>query len=733
MFSKKSILARLLANENISVVQGNFTTASFNVETRQLQLPIWKEMSSDVYDLLVGHEVAHALWTPRENLAVEGVPFSFVNVVEDIRIEKLVLKKYPGLVSNFSRGYLDLIERDLFGTKDVDINTMAFMDRLNLKAKGRSHVDAEFSEEEKFYFDLAMSVETFEDVKIAVLKIAEWLSANQDENGLNEVISDSHYSPEGEESEQGEAYRPSEEKSDNLDEVPDSTESEESSEGTEESGDSERESEQGSEEPSDDEAEKDKDTEEESDDLGTKNKNSDSTGPAGLAEVSTDVAQQNNQVDLVDQSSLYVQSMDRAGFNEIFVPYSKVLELRKAHQGVGVSLDLPEGRTYGDFLRESKPIVNMMVKEFEMRKTAYRTLRAKTSNKGTLDVNKLHSYKYNDHLFKQISTLADSKNHGMIMLIDFSGSMNYVLSAVIKQTINLVQFCKRVNIPFQVCAFTAGHDYPSRSAALSSRKGDTLSKFDYESMCLLELFNNKMSKRDFEYAMESFFARTKVWWNHSDIETLGSTPLNAALMATQFLIEDFNKTNRVEKLNLVTLTDGESDAFSIREGADYDFETARQNSHIIIKGKRIDCGGIYNSWRTSHAVTKRILSAVAGKNVKTINYFIADRNQLRGIYQRDIIGSNRYFEFDGKDENFIRKIRKAARSEGVYVNDKKDCSGYDRQFIMINDSRRLVAEVEELALPDNATTRQIGKAFSKFGDSKKKSRIVTQKFAEIVA
>ena len=104
--------------------------------------------------------------------------------------------------------------------------------------------------------------------------------------------------------------------------------------------------------------------------------------------------------------------------------------------------------SYDTFMAETKQVVNLMAKEFEMRKAAFRSARARTSTKGSLDVNKLHSYKYDDQLFKQVTTLADGKNHGMIMLVDYSGSMYQRMPAVMRQTIALVMFCKRVNIPF---------------------------------------------------------------------------------------------------------------------------------------------------------------------------------------------------------------------------------------------------------------------------------------------
>ena len=93
--SSQTTLARLLAKENITVVHGNFRTAFFDVEKRTLGLPLWKDRGKDVYDLLTGHEVGHALFTPPEGWhdstsQIPGIPRSYVNVVEDVRIEKLV-------------------------------------------------------------------------------------------------------------------------------------------------------------------------------------------------------------------------------------------------------------------------------------------------------------------------------------------------------------------------------------------------------------------------------------------------------------------------------------------------------------------------------------------------------------------------------------------------------------------------------------------------------------------
>ena len=59
----KSLLAKMLATENIHVVHKKMPTAYFDTKNRELGLPILKEMNGDIYDMMTLHEVGHALWT----------------------------------------------------------------------------------------------------------------------------------------------------------------------------------------------------------------------------------------------------------------------------------------------------------------------------------------------------------------------------------------------------------------------------------------------------------------------------------------------------------------------------------------------------------------------------------------------------------------------------------------------------------------------------------------------
>ena len=71
-------------------------TACFNVHSRVLTLPMWEKASGVVYDMLVGHEVGHALYTPDINwIKDRRINPQIVNVVEDARICLLYTSPSP--------------------------------------------------------------------------------------------------------------------------------------------------------------------------------------------------------------------------------------------------------------------------------------------------------------------------------------------------------------------------------------------------------------------------------------------------------------------------------------------------------------------------------------------------------------------------------------------------------------------------------------------------------------
>ena len=161
----KGNLAKLLATENLVVESKKVPTASFNVDTRVLVLPLWDKASNVVYDMLVGHEVGHALFTPNQELDAD-CPKDFVNVIEDARIEKLMKRKYPGLRKSFAGGYKELNNEDFFGIRDENLDEFTLIDRINLHFKCGADALIPFTEDEKVFVDRTENVETFEEVLV---------------------------------------------------------------------------------------------------------------------------------------------------------------------------------------------------------------------------------------------------------------------------------------------------------------------------------------------------------------------------------------------------------------------------------------------------------------------------------------------------------------------------------------------------------------------------------------
>ena len=159
----KGNLARLLATENLIVEHLKVPTAMFDVDRRVLTLPMWDKASSIVYDMLVGHEVGHALFTPNQDLDVD-CPKDFVNVIEDARIEKLMKRKFPGLRKSFAGGYKELHDMDFFSVHGKDMNEFSLIDRINLHFKIGASALIPFSIEEKLFVARTDIAETFEEV-----------------------------------------------------------------------------------------------------------------------------------------------------------------------------------------------------------------------------------------------------------------------------------------------------------------------------------------------------------------------------------------------------------------------------------------------------------------------------------------------------------------------------------------------------------------------------------------
>jgi len=446
----KGTLARLLATEDLLVEHKNVSTASFNVHSRVLTLPRWEKASNNVFNLLISHEVAHALFTPDEDWRKKTkIPQGFINVTEDVRIEVLMKKKYAGLPKTFFRGYQELHDQDFFGIADEDVSAMNIADRVNLHFKIGNFLKVPFTAAEMVVVDQCAAAVTFDDA-IAAAEALYALHEQQKEEQQQSANEEVSSSPESTEEPQGTDGGESEE----PEEAPSDSEGESSEGGAPQEG-------EGDEEPIE---------RTESDD--SENVGGDSAGNL-TDEVSTMENFNENLEDMATKST----------YNEpLYLTYPSfpadkyVATNKDVHEYISTSFTMqrqslydnnPENadyfinnlfgvydKKYAEFKRNIQSEVNYMVKEFECKKSAAAYSRASTSRTGVLDCTKLHTYKYNEDLFKKVTTLPQGKNHGLVFVLDWSGSMCYILEDTIKQLLSIVMFCDKVNIPFEVYAFT---------------------------------------------------------------------------------------------------------------------------------------------------------------------------------------------------------------------------------------------------------------------------------------
>lgn len=538
----KSNLAKLLATENLTVEHSNVSTASFNVETRVLQLPVWENITEDIYDLLVGHEVGHALYTPADYYT-ENVPQSFLNVIEDARIERMIKSRYPGLSKSFYNGYAELNDQDFFELRGLKLSTMKLIDRINLYFKIGIHsinTIIPFSSDEHVFVEMTRNAKTFDDVIDICKKLIKYVDKNAENENLNlDDLSNIN-----------ETNQP-----DNGQQIPVELKDTESNNYESDSLSDGNEGMEGSDYNDDDVSEDYEDEEYSS---------------------HTDKAWNRNTKTLVDTNAL-----DHVYITPPTIDWSQCIEpidvftenmnknisyLEQASLGYdNTSIIDTWKKSFTAFKTESIKSVSYMVKEFEMKKQADQYNRSGVSKTGVLNTNKLFSYKWTEDIFKKNTIIPNGKNHGLIMYIDWSGSMANNMTGTIKQLINLISFCKKVNIPFQVFAFSDNGTYLHHRAYHEPTN-------DYEISIsqrfrLIEMFNSKVKISEFDNQLFKLWSLMKCIESRSDgmlhgKYSLGGTPLNDTILASIYVFKKFKQEHNVEKVNTVYLTDGESNGMS---------------------------------------------------------------------------------------------------------------------------------------------------------------------------
>lgn len=368
----KGNLARLLATENLVVEHRKVSTASFDVLRRVLTLPLWDRASSTVYDLLVGHEVGHALFTPAD-LWDFDVPKDFINVVEDARIEKLMKRKYAGLSKDFYKGYQELNDDDFFDIQDQDLDKFNLIDRINLHFKIGAYARIPFNNREQVFVDKVAAAESFQDVIDICRELKEYLDEQKEDTPAAELPQSSQ---QGQESTSAEAQ--SQSHSEEAEEE-ESTSDAEPQSGTGGNTQQDFDLPTMGKEGGDYSSQTQKAFNQAAEELNNQSSYSPDPVYVEVPEVHLDkvIVKHDDLQKYINENFNNLQEVRRETFGNIFE-----------------SVD----SDFNTFKKSSQKEVNYLVKEFECKKSADSYARSGQSKTGVLDTSKLHTYKYNDEI-----------------------------------------------------------------------------------------------------------------------------------------------------------------------------------------------------------------------------------------------------------------------------------------------------------------------------------------------
>lgn len=660
-----NVLAKLLANENITVLRSDTDTAEFDIEKRILTIPSWENLSERIEHLFVAHEIAHALWTTDEyipHVKDDLALMDYFNVCEDVRIEKLVKRKYPGVRRDFLLGYKELREMDFFGLSKVEnINELYLIDRINIHFKNGFDLNIQFSAEEQQFVTRAENLETMGDAIQLAKDLLEYQRKESEKEEQNEGQS------------------------------------------------------------------------------------------SGIQEVTTYESQKIFMENIETDGKIHEHYILPEYDIDIIIPFEEILGAIKNE-----NLYMPKEYLldHEQAVASMKPIVSYLYKEFQLRQSSAIQRRAKQARTGVVDVRKLWGHKVREDIFKAVTVLPEGKNHGMLFLLDFSGSMSEYIGDVLNQVSALSMFCRMASIPFRVFAFS------SNSLNLNPVLANLLSKQDlsyrykkanvlgfHDSMFLLELFSSNMTKNEFNEMLKYCLVKVQIpLLMKSSCVKLGSTPLVESLVyLAQQEIPKFIRRHGIEKCSLITMTDGANDhpfTYSIPD-------------RVPKYRKLVD-----NKWKkvVNHIVdqrTHKTYEVYADTNMTTslkTNYpniileIIKDRYGVNvfGFY----IGSNRkyrmeqaleacspeipFLEFNDKmasytiPDKLVNEIREECDSKGAYKMPSLVYDGlYYIKSIKVND--------EDYDIVEGESALKIAKKFTAQMKGKIMSRVLMNKFIEVVA
>lgn len=799
-----SVMARILATENISVVvDRQATTAAFDLKNRTLILPEWRDMSRNVFDMLIGHEISHALHTPTDGWRstineMSGttdtsrqewqIASLYLNVVEDARIERLIKDKFPGFKRDFVNAYNELAAKDFFGVGKMDMNALPLADRLNLyyKLGTIGSVGIRFTTDELSFITRIDASQSFEDAASIAADLYKYCKEKQAQEQPEQPVMNPPAGAPG--NDQGDESKPGQSRvsGDNSEK---GSEKGDSNDGDSAGDENTAGSQAGGEEESKSDSAK-------TNTVGSGEKAASPSAPAPTTQQNLNRNLQNNiaKFDEWDKSNSIVAPTEliSVDLSKVVVDCKKVLELAQLDVPVVFNPVTPEEQTavfatnkaHDEFMRESKRTVDLLLKQFELRKAAQISKRASIAKTGVLDMTRIASYKFNEDLFRRNVRLPEGKNHGLVMYVDWSGSMGGTLMPVLEQCYVLVEFCRRAGIPFDVYAFTTRRfdtadgaeanqyatptDEEKQKSVWNGRtrigysevktiEGGMQAPHVHPYFTLINLFSSRMRKNEIKNMMlftrafamknDNYYFRFPSRWQ------LSGTALDESIVAAIQMVPQFREENRLDIVHTIWLTDGDTscpyvDSYSksatiinpktravysdieIRKHRAFEYSTPTARSTDILLTAFRDITG------------SRAIGMFLSNSAPSVDVFFRDQLARQvPVTEQELLRANPnaksryYFKNDvlRKAASVVKDMLTRKLREDNMVCADPNSTGYDEFFIIrptttMHDTNDVFDKVVA-----GASQSVVKRAFLKSFENKNKSRVLVNRFIEMIA
>jgi len=721
--ASKSLLAKLMAQENITVQHRKVQTPFFDLKNRVLVLPIWQDMNGDLYDLCCGHEVGHTLWTPAEgwHQALADSPGfkTYLNVLEDARIERKIKTRYPGLSRGFLNAYRGLWERDFFGVKNRQLNGLPLIDRINLSTKLGPYValDLDFNAEEQAILDRVHALETWAEVEALAREL--WIRAKEhqgqdEQQKLSEILTNFG---EGEEEDEDSGQDEGEDL--DLDPMPGQT----------------------------DDLDEEQEDEYNGDDL-SGGANSNWHDPSSI----TDQNFRERESELLDPSSLnYVYvTMPALDSRKFILPWRDTMQQLQ----FGPFMEAQRAQLLADFMAKNTRYVNYMVKEFELRRNASTQARTRIARSGEIDTKRLQNYRFSEDLFRRFSVAPNGKNHGLIVTVDMSGSMQPVMPGVIEQLVTLAMFCRKAAISFELYGFTdhvdsndPGTQYYNQDFENRWPQVEGTISSENRRFRLIEFFSDRMSGMQFKrqisnlvIAMDMYrminlgFSRYSLGEqlvqeldNMPHVLRLGGTPLRETAALGIDMFNRFRARTGTDVVNMMYISDGDAAGQLSRwhrssYSNEYVYsETIHDRNTNVVLTDSVTRAQVQSVGAPFHGVdlVLNLVRKVTGANV--VGMHLGTGNMRRAIAER------MYSRWVNQNEAEIGRTYDQLRRNRVAVIETR--TGYDEYYVV----RGTDMAIEEEALDAEANTRKLARNFLKMQRNKQTNRVLIQRLIGMLA